>query len=194
MAASRKPFRIVADDELAKVAGSPLHGGICAVAHPRPVYPLEPSRLAVAPLVLLLDGVGNPHNLGAIARTAAFFGVRDLILSDDPRQAAPSGAAYRTAEGGLEHLGLWRASVPAGVGALANTHRIVASVAEGGVPPARLQRDRPVVLVLGNEERGARPELLALAQDRVTIPGSGAVQSLNVSAAAAVLIAALASG
>ncbi|MEI4927341.1 TrmH family RNA methyltransferase, partial [Klebsiella pneumoniae] len=62
---------------------------------------------ARAPL-LVLDGVSNPHNFGAIVRTAAFLGVRHVVLSERPEQAVPSDAAVRVAEGGLEHVVLWR--------------------------------------------------------------------------------------
>ena len=52
----------------------------------------------------MLDGVGNPHNLGAIARTAAFFGVPRIVLSDHRAQAKPSDASYRVAEGGQHRI------------------------------------------------------------------------------------------
>lgn len=188
MAIARRPFRIVPEAELERVAGTPLHGGICAVAEPRVVRPIDPSGLAEARLALLLDAIGNPHNLGAIARSAAFFGVRDLLLSDDPRQALPSDAAYRIAEGGLEHLALWQAPLPHSIEALRPRFRIVASLADGGLPPSLVPRDRPILLLLGNEEVGLAPGLARLADTVVTIPGSGRVQSLNVSVAAAILL------
>ena len=68
--------------------------------------------------LLILDGIGNPHNLGAIARTAAFFGIERIVLADRPDQALPSDASYRVAEGGLEHLTLYRAPLPAALAEL----------------------------------------------------------------------------
>ena len=59
-------------------------------------------RPPLHPLLLILDGIGNPHNLGAIARSAAFFGVGAMLLHETPLQAMPTDAAYRVAEGGLE--------------------------------------------------------------------------------------------
>jgi TrmH RNA methyltransferase len=87
MAKQHKPYRLVSTDELTKVAGSPLHGGILVVAKPKPVLPLDTveARLwakAGKPL-LILDGVGNPHNLGAIARTMAFFGLERLVMGSE---------------------------------------------------------------------------------------------------------------
>ncbi|MFI5001811.1 MAG: RNA methyltransferase substrate-binding domain-containing protein, partial [Reyranellales bacterium] len=76
---ARKPYRLVGPEELARVAGTILHGGVVAVARPRPINVFDPADAMAwardGRLLLLLDGIGNPHNLGAIARTAAFFGL-----------------------------------------------------------------------------------------------------------------------
>jgi len=189
LAASRRPYRMVPADELARVAGTPHHGGVAVVARPRAVEffdPLAPPRL---PFLLVLD-VGNPHNLGAIARSAAFFGVRGLLLHDVPGAALPSDAAYRTAEGGLEFLSVWRSrDLARTLAALAPHYRsVAASLAPEAVPPATLPRDRPVALVLGAEERGVSAPVEAACRRAVRIPGSGWVQSLNVAQAAAILL------
>jgi TrmH RNA methyltransferase len=140
----------------------------------------------------VLDGIGNPHNLGAIARSAAFFGARALLLSGDPRQADLSDAAFRTAEGGLEHLEVFRArDLPALLRGMRDRFLTVAAVAAGGVSPAALPRGRPIALVLGNEEQGPSMPSLEACETRLTLTGSGLVESLNVSAAAAVLFHAL---
>lgn len=200
LAQARRPYREVGPEELARIAGTPHHGGIVAIAVPRrvPALPVPlPGALAAfafgaAPVIPVLDGVGNPHNLGAIARSAAFFGCIGMVLSGDPRQAGLSEAAYRTAEGGLEALSLYAArDLPAALGALSGQVLTVAAVAAGGVAPESLPRDRPVALVLGNEEQGVAPATAAACAARVTLPGSGRVESLNVSVAAAVLIHAL---
>lgn len=202
MARMRRPYREVGPDELARIAGTPHHGGLVAVAWPRPVPLLDPARppptgLLAAPVLPVLDGVGNPHNLGAVARSAAFLGCAALVVSSDPRQAAPSDSAHRTAEGGLEHLELWRApDLPAALRAWGRHFLTVAAVAAGGGDPRAL-RDRagdrrPVALVLGNEERGPTPAAIAACEARVTLAGRGPVESLNVSVAAALLIQALA--
>ena len=198
MARARRPYREVLPAELARIAGTEHHGGIVAVALPREVPVLGagafPPALLHARVLPMLDGIGNPHNLGAIARSAAFFGCAGLLLSGDPRQAGLSDAAYRTAEGGLEHLVLLRVANPAvALRALAPKFTTVAAVAAGGVPPEQLPRTKPFVLVLGNEEQGLPGLTAAACAQRVTLPGSGRVQSLNVSVAAAVLIHAMAS-
>jgi TrmH RNA methyltransferase len=167
-----------------------------AVARPRGVTLLDvanlPPLLWAAPVLPILDGIGNPHNLGAIARSAAFFGCKALVISGDQRQARLSDAALRTAEGGLEALALFQApNLPELLRALAPHMLSLAAVARDGEGPEALPRGRPFALVLGNEEKGLAQGSIAASTARVTLPGTGAVESLNVSVAAAVLIHAL---
>jgi TrmH RNA methyltransferase len=197
LARARKPYRLVGADELARVAGTILHGGIVALALPRPLARFDPDEATAwareGRLLVILDGVGNPHNFGAIARTAAFFGLPRIVLSDHPAQALPSDASYRVAEGGLDHVELYRAApfVPA-LKQLRHSHVVVGAAAQGGRPIASLRpSERPFALVLGNEEAGLRPATIKACDELVTIPGSGSVQSLNVAASAAVLIYAM---
>jgi RNA methyltransferase, TrmH family len=192
LARARKPYRQVDGAELARIAGTMLHGGAVAVARPRPVTDLDPEALAVwaqdgKPLVIL-DGVGNPHNLGAIARTAAFFGLGRIVLVDRPDQALPSDAAYRVAEGGLEYLTLCRARLPAALRELRHAYRVVGTSLAMGSLPEKRAGGAPVALLLGNEETGLDAATLAACDDVVRIPGGGQVQSLNVASAAAILI------
>ncbi|MFC7476689.1 TrmH family RNA methyltransferase [Dankookia sp. GCM10030260] len=200
LARTRRPYREVGPEELTRIAGTRHHGGICAVTVARFAEPLPghalPSHWAAnlpqARLLPVLDGIGNPHNLGAIARSAAFFGSRALLLSGDPRQADLSDAAYRTAEGGLEHLEVLRARDLANLlRGMRGRYLTVAAVAAGGAPPEAIPRDRPIALVLGNEEQGMPQATLDACEARITLPGSGMVESLNVAQAAAVLFHAL---
>ncbi|WP_245986325.1 TrmH family RNA methyltransferase [Azospirillum thermophilum] len=198
LAAARKPYRMVDAEELSKVAGTVLHGGVVALIPPRTVPPLDPEKAAewTEPL-LILDGVGNPHNLGAILRTAAFFGLPRVVVSDHPGQALPSEAAYRVAEGGFEWVRIYQAAnLPAVLKRLSASHRIVATALDQSRPTidvAGLRKGRkPVAVVLGNEEHGLPPATLAACEAVLTIAGSGRVQSLNVAATAAILIQALA--
>lgn len=193
LAQMRRPYRLLPDDEMQRAAGTLHHGGLCALAVPRTIPMLEWAAPPRHRLLLVLDGIGNPHNLGAIARSAAFFGAGALLLNDRPEQAMPSDAAHRVAEGALEHLELLRTrNLRNALLALDPHYRtIAATLGEDAVPPGRIPRDRPVCLVLGNEEHGVSHDALETCRRRVRIPGSGAVQSLNVAQAAAVLLYAL---
>jgi TrmH RNA methyltransferase len=192
LARAHKPYREIDAGELARVAGTVLHGGIAAIARPRPLGAFDPAAVPgwardEKPL-LILDGIGNPHNLGAIARSAAFFGIKRMLLADRPEQALPSDASYRVAEGGLEHLTLYRAPLPEALVGLRQGYRIVGAALGLGAPLARRPDGQPPALILGNEEKGLDPATLAVCDEIVTIPGNGRMQSLNVAAAAAILI------
>jgi len=198
MAQMHRPYRMVSADELTRVAGTVLHGSIVAVAHQKPVTELdlaEAARWSVAgePL-FILDGIGNPHNLGAIVRTLGFFGLKRLLLSDHPDQAGLSDAAYRVAEGGLEVVTVHRfGHLARNLKRLKPHYRVVGTALADDAPTIdELPADpRPLALVLGNEERGLPSQTLAACELIATIPGGGAVQSLNVSASAAILIHAM---
>ncbi|MCC6414678.1 MAG: RNA methyltransferase [Opitutaceae bacterium] len=194
LAAAKKIYRCVEPAELEKVGGTIHHGGIVAVVAAPDLR--EPDEVvlrgwaAKRTPVLVLDRIGNAHNLGALARTAAFLGVTELVISADPQSARPNDAAYRVAEGGLEKITVWQAGdLVKFISALrAAGYAVIAAATRGGRPEAAVKRGEPVALVLGNEEHGLAPEIIAACTQSVTIPGSGAVESLNVSVAGAVLL------
>jgi TrmH RNA methyltransferase len=193
LARARKPYRMVEPAELETIAGTAHHGGLVAVAKPRVPVILDMAKLPRYRLVLVLDGIGNPHNLGAIARSAAFFDVQALLIGEGPGHAMPSDAAYRTAEGGLEWLDLYRTRDLPRALRLFDAHYTTAAATLGddAAPLADLPRDRSIVLVVGNEETGVSAPVLAACRRQVRIAGSGRVQSLNVAQATAVLLAGL---
>ena len=171
------------------------------MARPQPLPALDLTKAAdwarSGEPLLLLDGIGNPHNLGAIVRTAAFFGLPRIVLSDHPAQAGPSDASYRVAEGGLEFVELHRSVRFANtLQQLRRSYCVIGTAAGNGQSIEALRRterpsDRPLAVVLGNEEHGLPPATLAACEAIITIPGSGLVQSLNVAASAAILLHAL---
>src|SRR5215470_15408027 len=174
MARARKPYRLVEPDELERIAGSVMHGGVVALAQARPLPRLDPAEVAGwarggAPL-LLLDGIGNPHNLGAIARTAAFFGLPRIVLSDHPSQAGPSDASYRVAEGGLEYVELYRGvRFAQALQRLRRSYHVIGTAAGKGQPlDAALESEKALALVLGNEEHGLPHATLAACDAIVT--------------------------
>lgn len=196
LAGAKKIYRCVEPSELEKIAGTVHHGGIVAVvAAPTIATPGEQdvSRWAAKRTpVLLLDRIGNPHNLGAVARTAGFFGIRHLVLPMDAQAAVPNDAAYRIAEGGLEAVEVFRVrNLAAFAYVLAKAgYEVVGAATRGGRPELIGERSpaKPIALALGNEEHGLSTELAAACTQLITIPGSAAVESLNVSVAAAVLM------
>jgi TrmH RNA methyltransferase len=196
LAAARKPYRMVEPEELEKIAGTPHHGGMVAIARVASIPVFNIQQPPKVKLLLVLDGIGNPHNLGAIARSAAFFGVGAMLIGEGEGHAMPSDAAYRVSEGGLEMLDLFKSrnlvNVLSGIDGHYRT--VAASLSRESASLEELPRDRPIALVLGNEERGVSPEVLAVCRRQVKIMGSGRIQSLNVAQAAAVLLADLSKG
>ena len=193
LAEARQVYRCVESDELERIAGSVHHGGIVAVVEqPQLREPRidEVREWAIqGEMLLVLDCIGNAHNLGAIVRSAAFFGVTKLVLADHPLAALPTDATYRVAAGGLEHMDVFAVlHLDAFVHVVREYYEVVGAATRGGHPEVVLKSRKPVALVLGNEEQGLAAEVAAQCDRLVTIPGSGLVESLNVSAAAAVLL------
>ena len=192
--AHRVGYRVVDEADLQKLAASTHHEGVVA-----DVLRAEQSSLsewlrelpAGPQCALWLDGVGNPHNLGAILRSAAHFGVAAVLL---PKHSplALSGAAARVAEGGAEAVPMVR--LGRNDNAIAQLRsvgfQLAATVLQGGHDLFATALPERVVYVLGAEGEGMDRELAAACDLRLSIPGSGAVESLNVAAATAVLLAA----
>ena len=196
LAQHKKVYRQVEPAELEKIAGTKLHGGIVAVIGERPLRKVTREVLADwaktrAPL-LLLDRVSNANNVGAIVRTAAFFGVKAIIVPDHPGQALPGEAAWRVAEGGMEFVDFYRVpALPEFCAELRHQHFLIGTSLTGNqLSPAGVKErgiPRPPAIVLGNEEKGIAPAVAAQCDRLLKIPGADSVESLNVSAAAAVL-------
>jgi len=198
LAAARKIYRCVEPAELEKVSGTLHHAGIVAIVEQQGLRAPTTDDVvkwarAKAPL-LILDRVGNAHNLGAIARTAVFFGVRQIVIADHPQQALPGEAAHRISEGGLENVEIFAAKDLAKFCRELGAHyRVIGTAVVGAVALRKATKPdtpsvaKPVALVLGNEEHGLAPEVAKACSLLVTIPGSGLVESLNVASATAVL-------
>jgi TrmH RNA methyltransferase len=200
LAEAHKIYRCVEPPEMEKVAGTVHHGGIVAVVPavlPRPIRPEDVEAWAARrESLLILDRIGNAHNLGALARSAAFFGIPRLVLTADPAAARPNDAAYRVAEGGLEELEVRAVSRLAPfLKDLADAGYEVIGAATRGAPALRAAKPEPpgasgarTAIVLGNEESGLAPDVAAACTRLVTIAGKGQMESLNVSVAGAVLM------
>ena len=198
LAVARKVYRCVEPEELEKIAGTVHHGGIVAVIEQRELRPPRSEDLQrwarSRQLLLLLDRIGNAHNLGAIVRTAAFFGVIHVIIPEDPSQALPGEATHRVAEGGMAHVDFHQVkSLAEFIRTARPFYEVVGAATRGAVllrrsPGTPGPAAKPIALVLGNEEHGLAPEVAAACDRLVAIGGSGAVESLNVSAAAAILL------
>jgi len=193
--ANRIGYRVVDDeDELRRLAASTHHEGVVADVLRDPPQALSAwlQALPEGPCCALwLDGVGNPHNLGAILRSAAHFGVSALLLPKDATLSL-SGAAARVAEGGAEAVPLVRLEDDAASATLLRDagFTLAATVVRDGENLFATRLPQRLVFVIGAEGEGMSDAMAATSDLRLSIPGSGAVESLNVAAATAVLLAA----
>ena len=187
-------YRVVETTDLDKLTGSRHHEGVCFEMLRPPPLSLD-DLLAAQPrapapsLLIWLDGVGNPHNLGALLRSAAHFGVAGVIV---PATSSldMSGAAARVAEGGAEIVPLVRVEdETAALSSLrAGGYRITATLPRGGENLYATRLEPRKVLVFGAEGEGMSNTLVEAADHKISIPGSGSVDSLNISVSAAVVL------
>jgi 23S rRNA (guanosine2251-2'-O)-methyltransferase len=175
--------------ELTRLAGSPDHQGVVAEVDPYPYS--DPRSLLAAPdaLVVALDQVQDPHNLGAVCRSAEAAGVHGIVIPER-RAAGVTAAVCKASAGAVEHLEIARVRNLADW--LAEARDAGAWIygadadAEAGYTEADLTGK--LVLALGSEGKGLRPRVAAACDLLVSVPVRGRVASLNVSAAAAVLL------
>jgi TrmH family RNA methyltransferase len=167
--------------DFARLSSVDASQGILAVGN---IFELPPRKSNVA---VLAEQVADPGNCGTLLRTACFFGASVVILGKGsavvwtPKVVRGSMGAifrqpFREEENLLEFVRDWKGDT-------------VAAVAHGGTPLQKLGKiELPVLLLLGHETRGLATELAEACTHRVTLPGSGHAESLNLAAAAAIFL------
>jgi len=215
--AAREPWlqslgpRIVEAEEIERRCGSSAHQGVCADAGPYPYASPDQLLDGHEPLIVALDQVQDPQNLGSICRTAECVGAAGVAIPAR-RAAEVTPAVCKASAGAVEHLrvaqvrnvadfladaraaGCWcyGASAEAGVGSTGGQP----SGATGGRAAAHapVAYDAPdyagagVVLVLGSEGSGLRPRVAKACDQLIALPLRGRIESLGVSAAAAAIL------
>jgi 23S rRNA (guanosine2251-2'-O)-methyltransferase len=155
---------------------------------PYPYVELEDLLAAPDPLVVVLDGVTDPHNLGAVLRVAEGAGASGVVIPKD-RAAGVTAAAVKASAGASEHVPIARVTnLRRAIDRMKEAGLWVYAAEVGGTPYTELDLTGPVGLVLGSEGRGMRRLVREGCDGAVSIPMLGAVGSLNVSVAAAVLL------
>ena len=184
-------------EELVRLAGSHDHQGVVAEVDPFPYA--DPTQLlsgapigaegAAAPLLLALDQIQDPRNLGAIARSAEVAGAAGLVIPER-RSATVTAAACKASAGAVEHLAIARVRNLADWLAAAKDAGfwIWGAAADAEQPYTGTDLTGPTVIVLGGEARGLRPRVAAACDGLMSIPQRGRIDSLNASAAATVLL------
>lgn len=175
--------------ELERLCGSPDHQGIVAEVDSYPYGDPRGLLRGEDPLLVALDQVQDPRNLGAVCRSAEFAGAAGVIVPER-RAAAVTAATCKASAGAVEHLEIahvrnladWLAD------AKAAGFWIWGADAEAKAAPWSVDLKGPTVLVLGGEGKGLRPRVAQSCDGLIALPKRGKVDSLNVSAAATALL------
>lgn len=198
LASRRMPYRLVTPGELEKLSGTAHHQGVVAMVEDLPLEAVSDELVASwakgPSRIVVLDRVGDDHNLGSIARSAAFFGWTAMVIGRDSGSASLTTSAYRVARGALERIRVYSDDSAtrflqrccgriATVGA---DHRGTLSLKEAHA--ASSLNAASLALFLGNEETGLSASTRSACDTLVRVDGSGVVESLNVSQAAAIFL------
>jgi 23S rRNA (guanosine2251-2'-O)-methyltransferase len=176
-------------EELERLCGSPDHQGVVAEVDPYPYADPHGLLRREGALLVALDQVQDPRNLGAVARSAEFAGAAGLVIPER-RSAEVTAVACKASAGAVEHLEIARARNLADwlVEAKSADFWVWGADGEAEKGPWELHLTGSTVLVLGGEGKGIRPRVASACDGFAALPRAGRVESLNVSAAAAALL------
>jgi len=195
LAERKRPYKLCEDEELERICKTPHHQGVVAMILLPEMEPLSRDDLEEwareGSTGFVLHSVGNDLNLGAVVRSAAFFDVKYIVLSEKDTEAKLSTAAYRVAEGGMEHVTV--RSVGNTAAFLRDASRALITIGAdvrarqriADLPHIVQQKERSgIAVVLGNEETGLPDDVKRACSVLVRIPGTGLIESLNIAQAA----------
>lgn len=185
------PVRIESAERLQQLCHSGEHQGYLARM---PEFPYDDARELLdrrgeRPLYLVLDGLQDPYNLGAIVRSAEVFGADGLFLRGDGQVGVTSLVA-RASAGAVNHVAIARVDdLAAHVGRMKDRGvRLVAALPSAGTRLFDCDLSRSAAIVIGNEGAGVSGELHRLCDEAVCIPHSGRIGSLNAAVAAGIVL------
>lgn len=205
----KAPYNKVKDEtELEKLCGSVHHQGVVAMIEQPEIEQLTNNItdewLHKKESALLLDRVGNANNLGAIVRSAAYFGVKNIIIPLDEAQSSITTSAYRVAQGGMEYVNIFSVkSIVRLLEAMEGKMMRFGTDVKAKQPVSRLKelsRGKPSLIVLGNEENGISKVVKNNCDELLIIPNASTggagnekkaerpIESLNVAQAAAIIL------
>lgn len=176
-------------EELERLCGSPDHQGVVAEVDPYPYADPQALLAREGSLIIALDQIQDPRNLGAICRSAEFAGAAGVVIPER-RSAEITAVACKASAGAVEHLDVARVRNLADWLAAAKDAGFWIWGADAGATQAPWEVDLTgsTVLVLGGEGAGIRPRVAGACDGLVALPSGGRVESLNVSAAATALL------
>ena len=204
LAKRKSPYNKVSDPELEKLCGSVHHQGVVAMIDQPEIEPLTSDIteewLHKKQSALLLDRVGNANNLGAIVRSAAFFGFKNVIIPMDEAQSSVTTSSYRVAQGGMEYVNIYSVkSISRLLEAMKGKMVRFGTDVNAKQPVGKIRElsgNKPALIVLGNEEHGISKEVKQNCDELIIIPFTNnfdekverPIESLNVAQAAAIVL------
>ena len=197
-------YNMVGDpSELEKLCGTVHHQGVVAMIYMPEIIPLDSditdSWIQNSENAIILDHIGNANNFGAIVRSAAFFGIKNIVVPEDDSQSAITTSSYRIAEGGMEFVNIYSVrSIGRLLEALAGKMVRIGADVRGKKSSHDIQaicKGKPAIVILGNEEYGISTESKRNCDELVIIPYAGMssgqkegpIDSLNVAQAASII-------
>jgi 23S rRNA (guanosine2251-2'-O)-methyltransferase len=194
------PVSIRDGREIAERCGADAHQGVCAQAGPYPYSGVAELLAREQPLLVALDQVQDPQNLGSICRTAECAGADGVVICER-RAAEVTPAVCKASAGAVEHLAVARArnmadfltdARDAGCWCYGASAEVAGEAPETVIVPVPYDepdyRGSGIVLVLGSEGKGLRPRVACACDQLIALPLRGRIESLGVSAAAAALL------
>ncbi len=189
------PVSYVPKEEIDRRASGGAHQGVIASVDPGEVEPVDVDQildraeeLGEAPLVVLLDGIEDPQNLGAIIRSAYALGAHGVVIPKN-RAAGITPAVVRASAGATMHVPIARVTnLKHAIEALSRREVWTAAAILGGTPAHEARLDGPLGLVIGSEAKGVKPSLAKACDMQITIPLGADFDSLNASVAAGILL------
>lgn len=189
--------------ELEKLCGSVHHQGVVAMIEAPKIEQLDSditdSWVENHENAVLLDRIGNANNFGAIIRSAAFFGIKNIVIPMDEAQTSITTSSYRVAEGGMEYVNIYYVNSTARLlealkGKMIRVGTDLQATKKASDLGKMVSGKKPVLIVLGNEEHGISEIVKKNCDELVIIPWDGmeenydsAVDSLNVAQASSIL-------
>ncbi len=186
-------IRSVNKNDIQKLSGPVVHQGVAAEMEPLSIKEenlLEGFLSEIEnPFLLILDQVQDPHNMGAILRTAEISGV-DAVILPEKGSAQLNATVAKTSAGALFHLNIFRVQYLESVIETLNEKNILTGALMPGSENSMYQKDfkKPLAVIVGSEGPGVRKNITRLCSDKITIPQFGKIESLNASVATAVVL------
>lgn len=190
---AQRSVRVLAAEEIERIAGTSAHQGVCAEVGPYPYAGAAELLCRPDPLIVVLDDVADPQNLGSICRTAECAGATGVVIHER-RAASVTPTVCKASAGAVEHVAVARVR---NVADFLGDAKRAGCWCYGAVAPGEGADVRPydepdyaggVVLVLGSEGSGLRRRVQGACDALITLPLAGEVRSLGVSAAAAAIM------